>query len=337
MTVIQGQTISGQSPVTHHRGRVLLPCIAMQVGGVLLLFSAAAMLWHGGHLGSYLSGTENEARVISIGGERPDPDNNGKLVHLSGIARSADLLRDPLLGVEETAIALVRVVEMFQWHEVPLPQASRARRSREGAAKVLHYRPEWSAQLVDSSTFEHPAHHPNPTEFPIESRIVRAENVAVAAFQLNAGLISQIGQAEPVALGSAHIAQLPERFAARADAWRGDWLYVGDPVLPAIGDLRMRLWVVRDQPVSILARQIDNTFEPYVSGSGPQIEHLSAGIVCGSAMLDEIVQRGSPTRRALRVLALTGIPIGIGLVIPFCSSSRGLPEETAGSVHTKRE
>src|SRR5438552_2209302 len=46
-----------------------------------------------------------------------NPKNNQKPVYVTGEAISADRINDPFLGITESAIALTRTVEMYEWAE----------------------------------------------------------------------------------------------------------------------------------------------------------------------------------------------------------------------------
>ena len=46
-----------------------------------------------------------------------DPNLEGKLVHMSGLASTQDVLSDAGFGVSASAIKLRSVVEMYQWKE----------------------------------------------------------------------------------------------------------------------------------------------------------------------------------------------------------------------------
>ena len=286
------------------------------MAGFLLLVASGGVWWWNEARVPEMGRAMGEAarQVVSIAGERADPANNGRLVHLTGLAESRDRLVDPLFGIEEIAIALIREVEMFQWHERSRT-VTRGPGSGEEPGAVYSYKPEWSGRLIDSNAFVKAEQHSNPAFFPVRSETWRAENVVVGAFQLNADLIRQIEQAEPVTLAEDHVVRLPERFAARADLWRGDWLYVGDPVLPGIGDVRIRLSVVRDQPVSILARQIDNTFEPHFVAAGAGIMHLVSGVVSNEAMLEQLGTRRSAARRVLQIGGVIGMLSGVAFFL----------------------
>ena len=285
------------------------------VVGLVLLLAAGGVLWWNEARVPEMTRVLGEAarQVVPITGDQADPANNGKLVHLTGLAESQDRLVDPLFGIEEVAIALIREVEMFQWHERSRT-VTRDRGSAEEPTVVYSYRPDWSDRLIDSNAFAQAAQRDNPAFFPLRSEIRRAENVAVGAFRLNASLIKQIGAGEYLPLTDTHAARLPERFAERSDARQGGWLYIGDPIVPAIGDMRIRVFVVRDQPVSVLARQLDNTFEPHISSRDLAIEYLASGVVNARTMLEQLTQGHSLETWALRVLGLISLLIGIGLV-----------------------
>ena len=285
------------------------------VVGLVLLLAAGGVLWWNEARVPEMTRVLGEAarQVVPITGDQADPANNGKLVHLTGLAESQDRLVDPLFGIEEVAIALIREVEMFQWHERSRT-VTRDRGSAEEPTVVYSYRPDWSDRLIDSNAFAQAAQRDNPAFFPLRSEIRRAENVAVGAFRLNASLIKQIGAGEYLPLTDTHAARLPERFAERSDARQGGWLYIGDPIVPAIGDMRIRVFVVRDQPVSVLARQLDNTFEPHITSRGESIEHLASGALNAKGMFEELGGGLSSAIWTLRILCLFTMAIGLGLV-----------------------
>jgi hypothetical protein len=286
------------------------------VAGFLLLVVSGCVWWWNEARAPEMGRASGEAarQVVPIAGEQADPANNGRLVQLTGLAESKDRLVDPLFGIEEIAIALIREVEMFQWHERS-GTVTRGPGSGEESGVVYSYKPEWSDRLIDSNAFVKATQHSNPAFFPVRSEIWRAENVAVGAFRLNALLISQITEGEYLPLTDAHAARLPERFARRSDARQDGWLYIGDPIVPSIGDLRVRIRVVRDQPVSVLARQLDNTFEPHITARGVPIEYLASGTLNARVMFEQLGREISLATWALRILVLIAMVTGLGLVL----------------------
>ena len=298
-------------------GQRLMQSIAGVVGGIfLVLASIGGLWWNEGRAVNAAKGLkEGSAAVTSISADQVGLANNGQLVHVSGQAAAQDVLRDPVLGVAETAIALVREVEMYQWREDSRTETRTTVGGSEERVTTYSYRPEWSSRHIDSSRFNQAAAHRNPAGFPIESETRRADNVALGAFRLNPALIAQIRQSEPFELGAEHAASLPERFRERASTDQSGWLHVGDPLAPEIGDMRIRLKVVRDQPVSLLARQVDNTFEAHTTSHGTSIERLMPGILSVDAMFEQMVRENTIMTWALRIGGVLMVVIGFGLIL----------------------
>jgi hypothetical protein len=298
-------------------GQRLMQSVGGMLGGILLILLALGGLWwnEGRAIQAAKGLSEGAAAVLAVSSERADAAHNGRLVHLHGQAVSGDVLADDLLGIEATAIALVREVEMYQWRE---ERRSETRSNTGGSQErviTYHYKPEWSARHIDSSQFNQPGHYRNPAVFPVEGQTRRAENVAVGDFRLNSALIAQIGNAESLALGPEQVEALPERFRERATADYPGWLYVGDPILPQVGDLRIRMAVVRDQPVSVLARQVDNTFEPFTTSRGTTIQRLMSGQLSAEAMLDQMQRENTILTWGIRIAGLLMTIIGFSLVL----------------------
>ena len=298
-------------------GQRLMQSIAGVVGGiVLVLASVGGLWWNEGRAVNTAKGLkEGSAAVTSISADQIDPANNGQLVHVSGQAVAQDVLSDPVLGVAETAIALVREVEMYQWREDSRTETRTTVGGSEERVTTYAYRPEWSSRHIDSSRFNQAGTHRNPAGFPIESETRRADNVALGAFRLNSALIAQIRQSQPFELGAEHAASLPERFRERASTDQPGWLYIGDPLLPEIGDMRIRLQIVRDQPVSLLARQIDNTFEAHSTSHGTSIERLMSGTLSADAMFEQMVRENTIMTWAMRLGGIVLMVIGFGLIL----------------------
>ena len=76
----------------------------------------------------------------------------------------------------------------------------------------------------------------------------------------------------------------------------------------------MSFEVVKPAQVSILARQLGNTFEPWVSGTGTQIERLTEGAVSAQDMLGQLEQENTILTWLLRGGGFLCMTFGIGLV-----------------------
>jgi len=139
--------------------------------------------------------------------------------------------------------------------------------------------------------------------------------VTVGAFRLSKSLIGKIDKTEPVppkapASDSAG-SKLPEGFKVEKD-----YYYKGkDPANPAVGDVRVSFKEVPPTVVSLIARQTGDTFEPYTTSRGGQIEELRVGEYSADAMFKMAEQENVTLTWILRLVGL--VMMGAGLYMLF--------------------
>jgi len=87
------------------------------VGVVLAVAAVPLLFWNEGRaVKRARTLAEGAGKVVSVPASTVDAARDGGLVHTSGQATTDETLRDPMFGVEEqSALALERRVEMFQW------------------------------------------------------------------------------------------------------------------------------------------------------------------------------------------------------------------------------
>ncbi len=240
-----------------------------QAVGLLLAVAIALAACRSGEL------SVNEVTVLADA--IPVADNNGRLLYVSGVVRSEETLRDSVLGIEEPVIALISRVEMYQWQE--FNHESGFSRHQAQSPRRVRYRPVWASHVIDSSAFEKASSYRNPDHMPMSSSLIRSNRVRLGAFRLDPEWIGHEQFAEHYPLSRAHLMHWPESLHERIDDRQPDWLYIGDPLMPRIGDWRIRVQVVREQPVSLLAVQRGDVLEPV------GLEYLAAGLVSVEELL----------------------------------------------------
>ena len=163
------------------------------VGFVLVLASIALLFWNEGRTVNRAKAlNEGASAVITVDAAKVDPQNDGKLVHVSGEVATADVLEDLKFGVSVNAIKLVRKVESFQWKQNEQSTTKRGSGGSQETTTTYTYEKVWSPDLINSSAFKE-AGHENPTTRPVESAEFVASNVSLGAFRLSADLISRLG------------------------------------------------------------------------------------------------------------------------------------------------
>lgn len=228
---------------------------------------------------------EGSGIVVPVDPEKANPENNGKLVHVTGMANTSETLEDPVFYVSVNAIKLKRSVEMYQWEESVKSKTKKKLGGGTKTVKTYTYRKVWSDQIIDSTRFKKPETHKNPSEMPYETRETVAENVTLGAFKLPASLIARINSYEVLELKEDTV--IPESLKDAARLHRSG-IYIGkDPSNPEVGDVRITFHVVKPTQVSIIAKQIGNTFEPYISKAGGTIEMLRVGTYSADTMFKQ--------------------------------------------------
>lgn len=179
------------------------------LAGFLFVLAAIALLfWNEGRTVNRAKAlNEGASAVITVDAAKVDPQNDGKLVHVSGEVATADVLEDLKFGVSVNAIKLVRKVESFQWKENEQSTTKRGSGGSQETTTTYTYEKVWSPDLINSSAFKE-AGHENPTTRPVEGAEFVASNVSLGAFRLSADLISRLGPAK------AFVPPVPEPQAA---------------------------------------------------------------------------------------------------------------------------
>lgn len=251
--------------------------------------------------------------MVSVAADRIDPANEGRLVHVVGMASTGETLSDPDFGVAANAIHLRRKVEMYQWQE---RSESRTEKKVGGATETTttySYDKAWSERSIDSTRFEVPDGHGNPDSFPYAGRAVAASQVSVGAFELSPSLIARIGGFEPLAAPALGDLPLEIRRQARRE---GGGLYLGrDPASPEIGDLRIAFETVTPQTVSLVAQQVGRSFAAYRTSNGGEIELLHEGTATAEEMFSAAETGNRVLTWVLRLAGFLLLLIGFNLVV----------------------
>jgi hypothetical protein len=283
------------------------------VGVIILVIGFPLLFWNEGRaVATYKALQEGAGIVISVPGDKADPKNEGKLIHLTGLATTGATLTDPDFGVSAQAIKLLRQARMFQWRENKKSETVKNVGGSTTTKTTYTYEKVWSDSLIKSGEFKKPGHS-NPAEMPYPPRQFVAGKVTVGAFRLSPGLIDRIGGAEDLVIDASQ--PLPEHLWARA-RWEGNTLYIGrNPQAPQIGDTRVDFQVVKPQTVSIIARQYQSHLEPYQTSAGQSLEMLQAGVKSSEAMFQQAHSENKTLTWIMRLVGGLCFFIGISLIL----------------------
>ena len=138
---------------------------------------------------------EGQGATISIQADQVLPENEDKLVHLTGKAETEDTLRDPKFGISEVAIRLSRTGEIYQWTEQS--QTEEVKKLGGGVDRITtySYSKKWVSEAVDSNEFKDPAARESRRNSGtvLADTVEQAENVKLGAFTLTTEIINKIG------------------------------------------------------------------------------------------------------------------------------------------------
>jgi len=280
--------------------------------GLILFVVAFPLLWwnEGRAVKTARSLKEGERTVISVVADRVDPSNEGKLVHVTGRATTDEIVKDAMFGVSANAIKLRRDVQMYQWTEKSESETHKSAGGSQTTRTTYTYKLSWEGNPVDSEDFKHREGHQNPP-MPLHSEDFAAGNVKVGAFRLSATLIARITGDAPVDVTQASAPDTLLRQARRIE----DGFQSGDPAAPKAGDLRVTFKQVPQQDVSIIARQVQDTFEPYPTHAGRDIELLSMGTLSAESMFTTSEKENANLTWILRAVGFVLMFIGLMLVL----------------------
>ncbi|HRQ89827.1 MAG TPA: TMEM43 family protein, partial [Bacteroidia bacterium] len=284
-------------------------------GLVLLLVAGAFLFWNEGRsVQRYKDLAEGAGAVVSIASEKVDPATEGKLVHLTGETRVSAPLVDRQFGISLPAVRLIRQAEMYQWvEEVTTTRRENKVGGGSETVKTYTYEKKWQGSPVDSSQFKQPGDHRNPTEMKYRSATVTAETVSLGAFTLPSFLVSKIGGAQPLAVGSLENASEEVRSAGRVS---NGLVYFGtDPAVPAVGDIRVRFSSVPTGPVSVVAQQSGSTFVPYRARTGGSVDLLEPGTVAAADMFQMAEGRERMLAWAIRIGGFVVFGVAFSLML----------------------
>lgn len=225
--------------------------------------------------------------VLSGGEAQPGPSSDGRLVFVAGPVRIAKPAYDAQFNVSANALALVRNVEMFQWHVAV---------DDEGV-----YEQDWIGHPVDSAAFAQPAGHANPGAFPFGAERFESTDVHVGGFKLGPKLVHDVPGIEDF---KPDLDALPANMAATFQVYDGALVTSANPGHPQIGDLRVSWQQIAPNSLTVLARAQGGELVETLDAAG----HPLSQVQIGKRSLSDVVPDAAPApsfawaRRALALL-----------------------------------
>lgn len=293
--------------------------------GVLLFFASFVVLvWNEGRAVDAIVALDAGAgAVVAVTAAAVDAANDGRLVHVSGMTSVSGALLDPAFQVGGASLLrLERRVGMYQWHEEKESKTETSVGGTETTRTTYTYTRAWSDTPINSSAFQRPEGHTNPS-MPYRSQILDARPVKLGAFTLDATQVQQLDAFEPLPATAG--GTLPSGY--RVD---GEAIVRGSPENPQVGDLRITFRAVPAQTVSVVARQTAGGLAAFRATNGHVIDLVQTGFQDAESMFRQAKEAEALLTWILRAVGFLMMLFGIALmssplawlasVLPFLSS-----------------
>lgn len=288
------------------------------IGVILFAVAFPLLFWNEGRaVKRYKSLKEGAGAVVAVSSERIDATNSGKLIHVSGKATTDETLTDPMFGVSANGLKLKRMVEMYQWKETSNSTTKKKLGGGTTTTKTYSYSKTWSTTPISSAKFKKLEGHQNPDSMLYASVQQTADKVTLGAYVLSASLVSKIQSFEPVPVASD--TPLPLELQGKGKQHDSGFYIGSDPASPQVGDTRIHFKVVKPTEVSVIAKQVNDTFEPYLTKAGGNIELLQIGSHSADAMIQSAQESNKMLTRILRIVGFLLMFAGLSMLFKLLS------------------
>ncbi|MEK6237441.1 MAG: TMEM43 family protein [Planctomycetales bacterium] len=292
--------------------------------GFVMFLAAFPLLWmnEGCSAGKEVAYGEFKKVVKTVPADKVNSANEGQAIHLSGEATTDETLADPEFGVSaEKVIRLNRTVEMYAWEETEHEDKEKKVGGSEDTIKSWSHDRDWVESPQDSSEFEEPEGHENPS-MPIRSQSFNASKVTCGAFTLSNSLVGVITKTDQFPPPENATVMAPDVLGDR-NMTRATWkdssesvtgYYVGaDSSSHQVGDLRIKFDVVKPAKVTIVAAQSGESFQPWLASNEFEVERLFTGNHSSDQVVKKLLTENTAMTWAGRFLGFALMAIGIGM------------------------
>ena len=298
--------------------------------GIILIIAGTVILWWNEGRAVKASGAlkdfqKNYIELSDI--STVDPAFEGKAIHATGVATTADTLRDAGFGIAVNAMKLVRNVEYYQWTQHSESESKDKLGGSTETTTTYTYEPAWCSEPVNSNEFKDPDYKgKNFVWRSVEPTEQVARNVTFGAYKLTDGIVGSISGEEPAypALTEAQKKQLLTNVtdSTVVVTVSGDQVYIGaDPSTPHIGDVRITfMQVTSPKTISLLQKVVNGTFESYIAQNGKSFSKVEMGTVSAENMFEHQKSANNLILWLLRILGIILVIAGNKGLLGFLST-----------------
>lgn len=284
---------------------------------LILVAAIAGLFWNEGRaVKTFQSLQEGASVVISANPEEINPENEGKLIHFSGEARTPAVLSDTEFGINQTGLRLRRVVEMYQWSQNSTSTTVEKLGGGQETTTTYTYEKKWSEPLIDSSQFKEATTHVNPTTKPYDTQEWLANPVSVGKVTIPDFLLRSLSQYQTVPVTAETIQSLPYATQANLEVYNDHIYYrTEDPTQPQIGNIRIRYELVPLGQISVIAKQDGESLSPYETKNGRSLAISKVGEHTAQELFDNAVSSNQSTTVLIRILGIFMIFVAFNMLL----------------------
>lgn len=298
--------------------------------GIILIIAGTVILWWNEGRAVKASNAlkdfqKNYVELSDI--SKVDPEFEGKAIHASGVATTADTLRDAAFGIAVNAMKLARSVEYYQWTQQSESESKDKLGGSTETTTTYTYEPAWCSSPVNSNDFKDPDYKgKNFVHRVIDEQEQLASNVSFGAYRLTPSIVGRISGEEPAYPALTEV-QMKQLLANVADTTvtvtvSGDQVYIGsDPATPHIGDVRITFTqVTSPKTISLLQKVVNGSFESYVAKNGKQFSKVEMGTVSAANMIENQKSANKMILWLLRIVGIILVLAGFRSLVSFIST-----------------
>jgi transmembrane protein TMEM43 len=308
-------------------GRIGKSFVGMLIGLALLIGSVVLLFWNEGRaVATAKSLREGAATVIDVPSDNINQANDSKLIHVTGDTAVAEPLEDQLFNISESVIRLRRNIQVFEWKE---KKESKTREKIGGGKETTttySYEKVWAPELIKTSSFKSPEDHRNPEKLEVPRKEFTSRNATLGQFKLTPEIIGKIPGDEAMAATEEQLSNVSSNLQEKLKV-ESDRFYLGaDPANPEIGDEKISFTVLRPGTVSVVAAQAKQSFAPYLTQNGREIELVESGNVPSPQMFAHAQAANRTLTWILRAVGFAAMFFGGMLLLgPISAFAHVLP------------
>src|SRR5262245_35985022 len=139
---------------TGYGSRLAKAVVGALIGVVLFLVAFPLLIWNEYQSVKRIRALEEGAGVCaSVAPDKVEDANEGKLVHTTGQATTAETLKDDQFGVSANALKLKRTAEIYQWVERTETKKEKQAGGKERTVTYYYHDKKWLTKPESSANF----------------------------------------------------------------------------------------------------------------------------------------------------------------------------------------